>query len=312
VVLGKKGVFFTISAILFLVALSYFFKLENTSVIIDTTTSTVVSTNAYRERLETVYFPLLLKQYSFSTLVALSNDAYTRPTYLVLPNDFQTAIVNGTYRAYTLSNFTTLSHVLNNLSNESTAIGYNLSIYIENITVYQSGAFQAYYVANISFNLSSRDGSVRFKRNIVAQDSFSLNGVPDLFYNRNTPVAGDYRSVNVYRPRSWNNSVVALFVQNRSYVPSNDSPSIFGRLQGINAPNPYGVETFLPSTFSPGQNYTSIDWQYMPSPTDYTCVYLTPIGLGGIQLNLASLIDYNITGANLVNSSPSYCPPAPS
>ncbi len=311
-VLGKRGVFFTLLSILFVAVLFLIFDPSREAVLVDTGAILVDNTNAFRIQLENNYVQTLVRQRSHATFVALSNDALAQGVYLQLPEDYTEAMLKGTYSAGALPvSFQTLPQAFSNLSEAAASIGYVLSINVVNVTVFQTGAFQAIALVNISYNLSSRDGSVTFRNNLSNKEIlFTLVEVPDLLYNANASDLGwtETRTFKPYFTNRWNNTVFTSFVNNLSYGLNNQSPSIFYRLEGNFAPHPYGVETFINITKIPPGNQTSVDWQYF-SGLGYECTYANNSMYPSLRIAYETFADYNITNAVLFQGPPTCAAP---
>lgn len=307
-VLNRRGVFFSLAALFFVSVLLYAFTSDYTTPSINTAAITVSTTNSYRERLETGYLPLLLRERSYATLYALSIDATARSIPLSLPADYEQAIMTRQYRGNPLS-IVTLPEALGNLSNLSGEAGVNVTIVINDITVRQVGAFQALYEANYSYNLSSQDGTVRFNRSVETYGTFFLNGLPDRYYNDLNPW-GETLYLYQHRPYAWNAAEFANMSALRYYSTNNDSPSFFGRLTGDLAPSQYGIETTVPQGVTPVDGSTSIDWEYL-SGSMYECTYSHPGAYASLRLRFEDLNHYNLTGAILHYGDPDDCPAAP-
>jgi hypothetical protein len=323
VVISKRAVFFSISTIVLLAALMLLFKAEIYTGPLDTGTITVYTTNSFRERVENVYIPLVARHYSYRTLYALADNAYTNSRWLVLPDDFTSAMLTGEYEGsgatpLSLTNatyvHTTLQQAFDNLSNVSKEAGFNLTFYVHDVVIEQTGSFQAAVTINISYNLSSRDQAVRYERNVERSDKFTLVGLPELGYNREARSRGfnEYLYLNQYQPNRWNNTAFAYVIVNRTFMYNNNSPSYFQRLEGQwNAESPFGIEAVIPTSRTPAGNLTSFDWQYFSNDAS-NCIYALDAPYAGTHVNYEQIFAFNLTNTVLLPGvSQSNCPPAP-
>lgn len=314
--MNRSGVFFTLGTILFLSVLVLLFTSDFGSNRFISHADTVDSASAFRERLEAVYLPTVLEQRSYVALVTLSSRAQSDGEYLLLPADYQQLLLSGSYTGSVggsklVPSFQTLPQALDNLTAASLTLGFNITYSINSITIIQTGSFQGAYIANLSYNMSTKDNSVRYERNLILQNSFSLIGISDLYYNRHRPVSwGDNRTFQQFQPSVWNETTFFTFATNSSYARNNDSPSIFDRLRGNASGSTYGVETVIPVTVTPANNYTSIDWENFTNLQD-DCRYNIS-SISTVRLDYQTIIDYNLTTASVFPpSSPIDCPAPP-
>jgi hypothetical protein len=309
--------------IVFLAALMLLFKAELYTGPVDTNIVTVQTTNAFRERIENVYIPLVARHHSYITMYALVDNAYTNDRWLKMPDDYRTAMLYGYYRGNGLSDLSltnatyrqvVLDEAFFNLSEVAKQTGFNVSFIVHNITIEQTGVLQAAYTLNISYNLSSRDGAVSYERNLIQQEKFTLLGLPELGYNRESKARGFGEYVYFYQlqPPKWNNTAFAPVIVNRTYLYNNESPSYFQRIQGQwGLRSPFGVYTVIPTSRTPPANITSFDWKYFTG-VETACIYALSPPYPGTHVSYEDIFTYNFTNTTfLAGVSQSNCPPAP-
>lgn len=321
--LTRTGFVFSLAAIVFLSVLTIVLGAATQSQAIDTGDYSARTTLAVRERLESVYLPLIVRSVSTSALQAASADAYNRGVYLSLDRDFTSGLENATYGPalnWDLS-VRNLREEFLALETAMNASGTPFQIRIKQITIQQSGTFEALVRVNVSYKLNSSDGFVRYNRNFTITTTVPLQSVTDLYYSNEVltePGVPD-QSPRVFRaqiPRDWNNSEFNRTWNDYLYMDNNRAPSVFERLQGLSGASLYGVETVMPpGTTEPLANMTHIDWEYF-TDTQHQCTYTfsaQPDIDDGVIVSFVTLTEYNLTNAQKVQGAPwaDGCPDSP-
>lgn len=309
---ARKGVFFTLASMFFLGALFLIFSANVEVKPYGTQINQVFVVDEYRENIESLYIPLIVRHAAYQALVADSDEAYNRDIYLALPTDWNETVWHGTLRSVAVPNYKSLPTRFAELEAAGVPLGYNLSIKLQNISLIQSGPFQGSYAAGVDFNLSSKDNTTTFNRSVTIIGTVSLIGIPDLYYNlEGKPLGlGKHNFTPYLALQGWNNTAVLTMTQTGTYRIMNTSPDIFARLQGNTVPSKWGVESFVaigaPSLVPNG---TSIDVEYY-TQQESLCTYQQPSIYASLRLNLTRLFDYNITGASIAYN-PGGCPLPP-
>jgi len=307
--LRKKGIFFSLAAIIFLGILTIIISTSLRAPAIDTGLYSARSASAVRERVEVVYLPLLLKTIGTQMLHETVDDAYARNLKISLPRDFNQALENGTWGGaanYPLRN-QTLRQALELLSNVSNTTGTNVTFTLKNVSIVQVGSFTARAQATINYTLRSTDGTVGYNRTVTVTAEIPLQGVVDLYYSESARTEGftaPRRSFKALLPLKWNHTEFNRSWEKGLYMVNKAAPSVFNRLEGSTAASTYGVESLVDPAIAPPRNTTALDWEYFPRVQN-PCTY--SVNYPNLIVSYVTLTEYNLTNGTNVQSSPT-CP----
>ncbi len=307
--MGRRGVFFSMAALVFVLLLSLVISSSLRAPKIDTNLYSAKSTGEVRERIEAVYFPLILRTVGTRTIIDIASQAEANDEVLNLPDDFNTAMESGTWGSNTVS-YNTLNQELVAFQTLSDTTGTKITAMTVDpgsVDISQIGTFTAQVKAKISYTLESPDGKVIYDRpsvEVIAE--IPLQSVPDLYFDQQAIAAGvpniPPRVFRAHLPKIWDNAEFnvaysgGLYMLNKGY-----GGSVFDRLEGLNPANPsYGIETFVDSaTILPTQ--TSIDREYFPA-TVSLCTYsvlnpVTSVPYPNLQVSFTTLTEYRLLGS---------------
>ncbi len=279
--MNKKGFFFTLIVILTITIFFISYEISSSDKT-DAVAQRVATMDSFlfslEENLQRQMYTL-----GFRTIFEIENDIASTGNYTFSPNArFEEAFFNGTLYGTPRALFigATYADILQTINQNARKMNVNVTLSQPTIGVYQKDPWNI--IVNITLNLTMEDNTklARWNKIEYLDVPISIEGFEDPLYVINTGGLVTNKINKTFYEGSYvstgNVSNLTVHAINLLYTNSTTAPSFLDRLQGINAPSPYGIESFvsLPKLAAQGitvKNKTEVDYLYFSTTptTDY-------------------------------------------
>ena len=285
---NKRGMFFTVIALVMLslflltfTAVSHFSKIESEQRRVETLEGFVSSTE--RD------LPRYLGISSYRIFFLLEKEVVQEGNYVSnLQASFSEGFFNGTVRGsyQELMRGATFSEIQDSLRNHAAKINANLSLFNPQVSVTQDDPWNVKIILRVGLFAEDFSGLVIWNKTLDVVSHVPIENFDDPLYlmNTNSLVAIKMRkSPYVTFVSGSDVSNLSSHLDNSFYVSSTSAPSYLDRLQGINAPNPYGIESLvdlrkLASQGIDAKDKSVVDYIYFSSANPSACAVI-PTGM---------------------------------
>ncbi len=278
--IGKRGVFFTFTALLILTVVfmdalyttrvSYTDQTKATSV----RTSTLTTFQSGFE--EDVQRGLFIA--GFRALLAAEQHVAQQQEFLPNAQDaLREAVMNGSINGSTLTTMdeSTIKEWLSRLQTEANEVGILVNFTVEVLTINHTTPWEIQYLANVSYNITDVRNTARFTITDEISANVGIIGLRDPLYTIHTH-GGVLRTIN-QTPYEGNyvngldTSNLIAHIENKYYT-NGTGPSYLMRLEGNTSSSPYGIESFvqlpeLEDAGLPVYERSAIDYLYLVGDT---------------------------------------------
>lgn len=248
--LNKKGIFFTIMAILLISIFVFSFTLF----------SVVKERGTIKKRVETLNnFVVTVEEdlqrklfiAGFRIIFLFEKNVIESGEYVSNLNDtFEEVFYNGTLygNAESLMNYAKYSDIINSLKEKAGKVNANLTITNPQISVTQDNPWNVKIIFSGNMVLKDLGGLVGWNRTINIDSYVPIEGFGDPLYAvyTNSLIFNNITEtpyINFVDGSDISN--LSLHLENSFYIASSSAPSFLDRLQGINAPNSNGIESLV-------------------------------------------------------------------
>ncbi len=249
--INKRGVFFTILVIvilsLFFLTYTFYSNVQERKTInqrIDTLNNFVFSNQQDTAR--------KIKISGFRIIFLLEKDMVESGEYIPNINTaFQEAFFNGTINGRNTPEITsimagaTYKDIKKDLSEKAYKINTNISIYNPSISILQEDPWNIKVSLNSTITINDLSNLALWNNTYLITAFVPIENFEDPLYIINTnglvtnkinkTIYGDFQNTSNLLPHTINSY----------YINSTDAPSFLDRIQGLNAPNPNGVESLV-------------------------------------------------------------------
>ncbi|MEM4267487.1 MAG: hypothetical protein QXK37_01515 [Candidatus Woesearchaeota archaeon] len=250
----KKGFFFTLTAMVFLVllflyiSLDYQTRLRDKAIVID---SRVTTLDHFVDDLEKdiergVYIA------SFRSLLAIQQYITSKGEFLYDTDDvIEEIIINGTINGEYMSvmNDTQLSIWVERIRVEAVKTGIYFNYTLNDISISHSDPWTLTISLDVTEYIQDRNGLAYWSRNKRINTSLSIVGFEDPLYTVNTfgRVINTIEKSSITDFVGPNNDTTNLLyhLDNSLYIDSQSAPSYLMRLKGDLNSSPYGIESLV-------------------------------------------------------------------
>jgi len=261
-VTNKKGMYFTILTISFLVIFLFFFtthtyrKLTDKMFVIE---SRVTSMDSFLHDVERDLERGLYIS-SFRAILSLQDYMTTKGEFFSnFSNSFKEAVVNGTINGTPVSlmfDSTTDSRIvgwIDNIKRQAHKLNLNLNISILNFTLYQSDPWRIKIGINVSIILNDSTQIAEWRKQSYIETFIHIEGLEDPLYIVNglgrysnlinrTPYENNFTHFN---GSEWNVSNLIEHFENSLYLDNPSAPSFLMRFENNLDPSPNGIESIV-------------------------------------------------------------------
>ena len=295
-VLGKKGVFFTLIAIILaaLVIASFTFystyRAKSKTFVVETRVKTM---DRFIEDLEDD-FPRALYIAGFRAILGAEDKIIAEGVYLddaesALAELIEDGTLNGTQLNLTIDS--SISHWFERIQEQGEKIGIEVNYTIINTSVNQSKPWAVDFYTIVAFEINDTMGIASWNRTKSFESSASIIGLEDPVYT-----IGAYgRTVRMINSTNMTiNGINDLkdFLNSTQYLAYSGAPSFLMRLEGNLSSSPYGIETLVNTnklSYYELNIYdrSSVDYIYFgeQSTSDYSIYNITDVYMSGFQLD---------------------------
>ena len=251
--LGKKAVFFTFVATVFLALLVFSasvgnnYKLRQISFATETRiyTMNMFVSDVERDIERAAYIS------GFRSLVALVDHVVSTGEYLSdVDSDFTELFFNGTLNGTNASLLVnnTFTDWMSKIKNEARKIDIIINFSVNNVSLFQDNPWEVGVNVNLRIMLSDKDGVTWWDKEKSAQSYIELEGFEDPLYplGTNGVVENRIRRKNVsYFVSGTNIDNLLNHTYEGRYVAFTDAPSYLMRLEGDFGSSEYGIESLV-------------------------------------------------------------------
>jgi hypothetical protein len=257
-VMHKKGMFFTILTILFLVVFLFFFtqysyrKLTDKMFVVE---SRITSMDSF---LQDVDRDLERGLYisSFRAIISLQDYMGVQGAYLSnVKNDFNEVITVGTINGTvaSLMDHAKISDWIQNIISQANRLNLRLNISIINFTVYQKDPWHLHVGVNVTLHLNDTTNIAQWVRNDYIETSLDITGFEDPLYIINgrsrfgniinrTPYENNF---TIFNGSVYNVANLLFHVEHSLYAADQNAPSFLMRFENNLSASPYGIESMI-------------------------------------------------------------------
>ncbi|MFH1210861.1 MAG: hypothetical protein V1645_03010 [archaeon] len=286
----KKGMFYSLIAITFILILLFFVRVKTESRIsdrIDLTRTRIDTINQYVDGVEedmqrALYTGGFRSMLAFNQHLSSSNGTFIPD----VQEAFQEAIFNGTVNGTTsvLVSGSTIYDWTTNVREKGNNLNIELNITEPELAVYQTDPWHVKLDLNITIIAEDVKGLASWTRRSNIVSTIDINGFEDPLYivktyGRYTNVVNKttYEGNYTYEvsPGVWNVDNLKDQVKNMYYAENTDAPSFLMRFEGSLAGSQYGIESMInlekfSSQGIPVYEYSGVDHEYWSETTGRT------------------------------------------
>lgn len=258
---NKKGMYFTILTISFLVIFLFFFtthsyrRLTDKMFVIE---NRVLSMNSFLEDVERDLERGLYIS-SFRAILSLQDYMTTGGVFFEdIDHSFQEAIMNGTINGSEVSLMlgATDSRIvgwIDNIKDQANKLNLDLNISIINFSLFQNDPWHIRIGINVTIILNDTTQIAHWRKDSYIETFIRIEGLEDPLYIVNglgrfsnlvnkTFYANNYTQFN---GSEWNVSNFMKHVENSFYDANTNAPSFLMRFENNLSPSPYGIESMI-------------------------------------------------------------------
>jgi hypothetical protein len=283
--IGKKGMFYTLLAIVFILVVLLFVRIQTESKVsdrIDLTRTRIETMNEYVDGVEEDMQRALYISGFRSVLVLDQYLTQSNGTYIPdVQQAFRESIFNGTINGTTdtLISGSTFYDWITNVREKGNNLNVQLNITDPELSVYQTDPWNIKLDLNVTIVVDDVKGLASWNRRSNIVSTVSIIGFEDPLYIVNTygrftntinitKYAGNY--TYELSPGVWNVDNLRSHVTNMYYIDNVDAPSFLMRFEGRLTDSPYGIESIInlekfSSQGIPLYPYSVVDHEYWSS-----------------------------------------------
>jgi hypothetical protein len=253
----KKGILFTLIAVsllgitIFSYTVTYSYSLQEKSAIVEIRVNTMdVFLNTVDSDMENAIYIS-----GYRAMVGLTDYITTNATYVTNASDALAELfLNGTVNGYNSSLMVnnTFLYWMDKMKDKGTAVGINLSIGVDSVSVYQTEPWSVRFSVESVVNLSDQKSTASWSSQKSLYSDVSIIGFEDPWYalHTNGIVVKRFNQSVHDGNFSVNNDTSNLndHVANTYYIEFNASPSFLMRFEDNYDPSTYGVESLVNKT----------------------------------------------------------------
>ncbi|MFH1331788.1 MAG: hypothetical protein ABIH63_00705 [archaeon] len=280
--IGKKGVFYTLLAIVFILVLIFFVKIKTESKLtdkIDLTRTRIDTMNNFVDAVEedverALYISGFRSMLAFNQYLLKSNGTYLNSTQ----EAFQEAIFNGTVNGEedALISGSTFYDWVTNVREKGNNLNIELQMNEPELAVYQTDPWHIKLDLNVTVVAQDVKGMASWYRRSNIISTISIEGFEDPLYIVQT--YGRYTNIvnrTIYEgnytyevtPGVWNVNNLKDHVTKMYYTENSDAPDFLMRFEGKLTDSPNGIESMinlekLNSQGIPVYQYSVVDHEY--------------------------------------------------
>jgi hypothetical protein len=283
--IGKKGVFYTLLAISFLLIMLFFVRMQTESRVsdkIDLTRTRIETIDQYIDGVEedmqrALYIGGFRSILVFNQYLARSNGTYIPDVQQAFSESVFYGTINGTTDS--LISGSSFYDWVTNVREKGNNLNIQLNITDPELSVYQTDPWNVKFDLNVTIIVDDVKGLASWNRRSNIVSTVNINGFEDPLYIVNT--YGRYTNVintTLYdgnytyevSPGVWNVDNLRSHVTNMYYTDNVDAPSFLMRFEGKLTDSPYGIESMINlEKFStqgiPVYTYSVVDHEYWSS-----------------------------------------------
>jgi len=258
--IGKKGIFYTLLAIVFILILLFFVKIKTETKPgekIDLTRTRIETINQFVDGVEedlqrALYISGFRSILAFNQYLLSSNGTFLNSTQ----DSFQEAILNGTVGGISdvLISGSTFYDWLQNVKEKGTNLNINLELENPELAAYQTDPWHVKLELNVTLSADDTMGIASWNRRSQIITTIDINGFEDPLYIINT--YGRYTNTinrTIYEdnytyqvsPGVWNVDNLRDHVTNMYYTENSDAPDFLMRFEGKLTGSPQGIESMI-------------------------------------------------------------------
>ncbi|MBI3034154.1 hypothetical protein HYY72_03260 [Candidatus Woesearchaeota archaeon] len=277
-VTGKKGIFFTVTAAMLLLALAIMLSMQATYQPTDRTV-TETRITSMNDFAKSVQNDLQRGLYITGFRAIISMDAYaSNGTFLNSSQaSFREAVINGSINGQPmeLMKDTTFANWTAGISTKSKELDIYTNITADSITIRQQDSWTLLIESNITINITDSLNTATWHINKTVTTTISIIGLEDPLFTLNTQgmvsrtinstqYEGAYTSLN-------DTTSLKAHIDNHYYANST-GPSFLMRLEGNYASSAYGIESIvnipeLQQSGAPQYQRSMVDYKYFGNLT---------------------------------------------
>lgn len=252
--MNKKGLVFTLMAIVFMIMFIFIFLLPvfkvktNEMLIVETRVDTINNfiKDIERDTSRGLYIA------SYRALLSIENDIIEKGVFTDnLNSQFHEAILNGTINGQSkiLMNASTFPQWISRIQDIADDLNIGTNITLHEVQLSQITPWDVLVTANLNYVIFDQSGIAYWNYNKTINTSISILGFEDPIYviysfGRLTNTINQTPYENNY---TFENDVDNLIshTENSYYVASNTSPNFLMRLENNLSASPYGIESLI-------------------------------------------------------------------
>lgn len=301
--MDKKGIFFTSLAVivitLFVLSYAFFFQVQERTSIqkrVSTMNSFLLSTEEDLSR--QLYIS------GFRYLIIAEGEITQTNSYLSnLNQTFQEAFFNGTFNGnqQAIMVGATYSDIISNLNQKAAELSVNVIIANPAVEITQDDSWNVKFIFTASLVMNDKNNLASWNKNETIISYVPISNFQDPMYYISTSgqiVQNISKTPYTNFVSGSDASNLSAHLQNSYYLASASAPSFIYRLEGINSPSPYGIESLvnLQRLSQQGisvQSKSVVDYIYFSQSNPVSCEVTNPGLPVWFNLDNAHLATYN-------------------
>lgn len=309
--LNKKGIFFTIIAILLvsvMVSSTFFLTKSNYNKRSFVANSRVSSMNDFISSIEQDMERSMLIS-GYRSIISLQKHVAANATFISnFDSTFSEVFINGTVNGISedLMIDSSINDWIDRINTESLKVNIIFNFYPTSVMVYHDTPWSVVVELNGYMNISDTNNLASWYFNKTFKKGFDIISFEDPLYTvkssdkvTNIIVKANYSTF--INPLNNDTSVLAYHVNNSIYIASINAPSFLMRFVGNLSPSPFGIESFVDLQDFSNQDIdlkdkSIIDYEYFNDDYNGTdkCNFVNMTSW--FRIDNTRLIDYNLTG----------------
>ncbi|MFH1063868.1 MAG: hypothetical protein V1729_02190 [Candidatus Woesearchaeota archaeon] len=252
--LGKKGIFFTLiavsllSIILFSYSVMYSYSLQDKAAVIETRVETMNSfMRAIDEDMENAIYISGYRSIVGLTDYVVTYGDYVNDSTTALSELFLNGTINGTTSSFMVNN--TMLYWADRIKDKGIEVGINLSIAIGSVSIYQKDPWEVSFDVDAEINMTDQKATANWSKQASLSYDIPILGFEDPWYAVNTNGLILKRiNESIYDLNFSQGNETGNFldhVANTYYIAFNASPDFLSRFENDFTPSTYGIESIV-------------------------------------------------------------------